>query len=110
MMANRHRGEISAVFDGDEHILCLTLGALAELESSFEAENLAGLLARFSSGNLAARDMLRIVTAGLRGGGTPVTEADVARMKADGGATGFAKIVSELLTVTFGVKETPPNP
>ena len=37
----------------------LTLGALAELESSFEAENLAGLLARFSSGNLAARDMLR---------------------------------------------------
>ncbi|MGH6763092.1 MAG: gene transfer agent family protein [Phyllobacterium sp.] len=110
MMANRHRGEISAMLDGEERVLCLTLGALAELETAFEVENLGSLLARFSSGNLAARDLLRILTAGLRGGGATVTEADVARMKAEGGVTGFAKIASHLLTVTFGAKETRPNP
>ena len=29
-MANPHRGEISAVLEGEEKTLCLTLGALAE--------------------------------------------------------------------------------
>ena len=41
-MANRHRGEI-AVLDGRERTLCLTLGALAELEASFGAEDLVAL-------------------------------------------------------------------
>ena len=31
-MANRYRGEIDARLDGKPHTLCLTLGALAELE------------------------------------------------------------------------------
>jgi hypothetical protein len=32
-MANIQRGEISATIDGEEKTLCLTLGALAELEA-----------------------------------------------------------------------------
>ena len=34
-MSNAHRGEIEAEFDGKCYCLCLTLGALAELEHAF---------------------------------------------------------------------------
>ena len=115
MMVNRHRGEVAASLDGREWALCLTLGALAELEAAFEADDLTALIARFSSGRLSARDMLRIIAAGLRGGGHTLTVEDVAEMRADGGAAGYARIVSELLTATFGTssgpeKDSPPNP
>jgi hypothetical protein len=102
MMVNRHRGEVGAILDGREWILCLTLGALAELESAFAVDDLGALAERFSGGRLSARDMARIVTAGLRGGGHAVTEEDVAGMHADNGVAGFARIVGELLTATFG--------
>ncbi|URQ74173.1 MAG: gene transfer agent family protein [Candidatus Ochrobactrum gambitense] len=115
MMANRHRGEVAAKLNGRDWILCLTLGALAELEAAFEADNLSDLIARFSTGRLSARDMLRILCAGLRGGGHVVSEDDVADMRSEGGAAGFASVVAALLTATFGVSEkpesdSPPNP
>ena len=66
-MANRHRGEISAVLDGRERTLCLTLGALAELEAAFGADDLVALASRFESGRLSARDIARIIGCGLRG-------------------------------------------
>lgn len=102
MMKNRHRGEISAVLNGSEWVLCLTLGALAELEAAYETENLAALIARFSTGKLSARDILLIVTAGLRGGGHEISKNEVATMRANDGAVGFARIVTELLVATFG--------
>lgn len=108
MMVNRHRGEISAKLDGREWTLCLTLGALAELEASFGTEDLAALLKRFSTGPLSAGDILKIVAAGLQGGGNDIVLGDVAQMRADGGVTGFAHIVSELLSATFG--ESKPEP
>ncbi|MFX8813193.1 GTA-gp10 family protein, partial [Acinetobacter baumannii] len=46
-MANVRRGEIEAVIDGRPRILCLTLGALAELEHAFGVYDLAGLSERF---------------------------------------------------------------
>ena len=101
-MANARRGEISAVIDGRDQTLCLTLGALAELESAFGATDLAGLGERFETGRLSARDLIRIVGAGLRGAGEPVTDDDVAAMRAEGGAIGFAGIAARLLAVTFG--------
>ncbi len=101
-MANARRGEIGAVIDGREHVLCLTLGALAELEAAFGASDLMNLSERFGSGRLSARDLIRIVGAGLRGAGEPVTDDDVAAMRTDGGAVGFADIAARLLTVTFG--------
>jgi hypothetical protein len=101
-MANRYRGEIDAVLDGRRYTLCLTLGALAELEAAFQADDLAALADRFGAGRLSARDAATIVAAGLRGGGHDVGADDVARMRADGGAAGFAKIVTELLLATFG--------
>ncbi len=100
-MANRHRGEIDAEFDGRTYTLCLTLGALAELESAFKAENLLALTERFRQGNFKARDMTRILGSGLRGGGHCLSDEDVAEMRADGGIAGIANTVSELLSATF---------
>lgn len=101
-MANRHRGEIEAELDGRPHTLCLTLGALAELEAAFGAEDLSALAARFGDGRLSARDAIRILGAGLRGAGESIDDHQVAAMRTAHGAAGFAAIVSELLGATFG--------
>ncbi|PPC99835.1 MAG: transfer Agent [Hyphomicrobium sp.] len=101
-MANVHRGEIEAHFDGVRHRLVLTLGALAELEHAFGDEDMLALTARFEKGRLSARDCVKIIGAGLRGAGHAVTDADVSHMQADGAAAGFVEVVSRLLTATFG--------
>lgn len=111
MAANARRGEVAAILDGQEMRLRLTLGALAELEDAFAAQDLGALVARFSTGRLSATDMMRIVGAGLRGAGMTVTDDEVGRMECEGGAAGFARIVTDLLTRTFGrVDEAAPNP
>jgi hypothetical protein len=102
MAANRRRGEISAVFDGKEHRLCLTLGALAELEDAFGVGDLNALAERFSTGRLSARDMMEIIAAGLRGGGQSISAGELGAMNCDGGLAGFARIAAELLEATFG--------
>ncbi|GAA0784147.1 gene transfer agent family protein [Roseibium denhamense] len=101
-MANRIRGEISAQLDGRAWTLVLTLGALAELEEAFSCSSLSELLSRFSAGNLSARDMIRLLGAGLRGAGHDVSDDQLAMMKAPGGAAGFAAITADLLSATFG--------
>ncbi len=105
-MANRHRGEISATLDGRERTLCLTLGALAELEAAFGADDLVALASRFESGRLSARDIARIIGCGLRGAGDEVSDDEVAAMRTDGGAAGFATIAAELIRATFGAEES----
>ena len=102
-MANLRRGEIEATLDDRRYRLCLTLGALAELEAAFGSQDMLALAERFASGRLSATDAMRIIAAGLRGAGHDVAESDVAVMTCEGGAAGFVAIVAELLTVTFGV-------
>ena len=100
-MPNRHRGEIAAELGGRQRTLVLTLGALAELESAFDADDLVALTERFGSGRLSARDLTRIIAAGLRGAGEAVTDDDVSAMTAEGGAAGFVRIAAELIAATF---------
>lgn len=100
--ANRRRGEVEAVIDGERRILCLTLGALAELETAFAVGDLNGLAERFSSGRLKAADMIRVIGAGLRGGGNLFSDDEVAAMSVEGGIAGHAKILGDLLAATFG--------
>jgi hypothetical protein len=107
-MANLHRGEIDAMLDGQPLRLCLTLGALAELESTFGDEDMLALAERFSRGRLSARDAVRIIGAGLRGAGHQCTDDAVARMRAEGGAAGFVDVVSRLLSATFGAADDAP--
>lgn len=103
--ANRRRGEIEAVIGGERRVLCLTLGSLAELETAFAADSLNDLAARFSTGRLKAADMIRIIGAGLRGGGNLVSDEDAAMLDIEGGIAGAASIVTRLLEAAFA----PPN-
>jgi hypothetical protein len=100
-MANAHRGEIEALLDGKRYTLCLTLGALAELEHAFGASDMTGLATRFESGRISSADCLKIIGCGLRGGGHPIEDEAIASMRADNGAAGFVDIVARLLAATF---------
>ncbi len=101
-MANKIRGEIDAVLNGENYTLCLTLGALAELESAFGASDMLALASRFEQGRMSADDAICILGAGLRGGGNEIANEAVAAMKVENGAAGFVVIVARLLTATFG--------
>ncbi|WP_377295691.1 gene transfer agent family protein [Rhizobium sp. SGZ-381] len=105
--ANRRRGEIEAVIDGERRILCLTLAALAELETAFAVDDLTGLAMRFAEGRLKALDLARIIGAGLRGGGNLLSDEDVAAMSIEGGVPAYARVVADLLAATFGGEDDP---
>lgn len=100
-MANFHRGEIEASLGGTQRTLVLTLGALAELESAFGADDLMALAERFGTGRLSARDLVRIIAAGLRGAGESVTDDEVAALRVEDGVTGYVRIAANLIAATF---------
>jgi len=101
-MTNRHRGEIEAEIGGARRRLVLTLGALAELEDAFGADDLVALTERFGAGRMKARDLTRIIGAGLRGAGESVSDDEVAAMAIDGGAQGYVRVAAALIAATFG--------
>lgn len=102
MTSNIHRGEVAAVLGGAERRLCLTLGALAQLEAAFGVGDLQALVARFGDGRLSANDLITILHAGLCGGGHSFTRDEVADLHVEGGVTAYAAIVGALLAATFG--------
>lgn len=101
-MANAKRGEIDAKLDGCTYTLCLTLGALAELEDAFKVDDLMALAGRFEKGHLSSRDIAILIGCGLRGAGHDISNDDVMNMQADEGIAGFAEIAQRLLAATFG--------
>ena len=109
-MANRRRGEVSAIFDGRAYTLCLTLGALAELEDRLGVEDLAALGERFAAGRPGARDLIHVLAAGLHGGGHPLTDDEVAALSPDGGVEAVAGAVADLLIAAFGGGGDPAHP
>ena len=108
-MVNRHRGEIEAELGGMRYTLCLTLGALAEIEDSYGGEDLLAIAERFEQGRIKASDAIRVIGAGLRGAGQDITDTTVANMQVDGAAAGYLRIVADLLKATFAVEDTPPK-
>lgn len=104
-MANRHRGEIEAELSGQTYVLCLTLGALAEIEGAYGGEDLIAIAERFEKGRISATDAIRVIGAGLRGAGHGFSNDEVAAMTAKGGAAGYLDIVVRLLKATFGSGE-----
>ncbi|MEO1747224.1 MAG: gene transfer agent family protein [Pseudomonadota bacterium] len=109
MIINQRRGEVSAMLGGAERRLCLTLGALAQLEADFGVEDLQALGGRFSGGRLSAHDLITLLHAGLCGGGNALSREDVEQLDCEGGLRGYAEIVSKLLAVTFGDAGEPTN-
>ncbi|WP_339746937.1 GTA-gp10 family protein [uncultured Maricaulis sp.] len=65
-MANRARGETTLDIGGVAHTLCLTLGALAEIEALFE-----------DGVRVDARNLVTVLGVLLRGGGSTITEAQL---------------------------------
>ncbi len=100
-MANIHRGEIEAELSGRRYVLCLTLGALAEIEHAYGGEDLLAIAQRFEAGRIGAKDAIRVIGAGLRGAGNAVTDEEVAAMTVEGGVAGYLAIVIRLLKATF---------
>ncbi|WP_122464658.1 GTA-gp10 family protein [Brevundimonas lutea] len=72
-MPNGARGEVTAELAGAERTLCLTLGALAEIETDLGVQGFEALAARMRT--LSARDLMVVLAALLRGGG----ESELAR-------------------------------
>ena len=74
---NAARGETGLLVDSEVRRLCLTLGALAEIEAALGCRTIAELEARMRC--LSAADLMLVLAALLRGGG----EADAAQRLAD---------------------------
>ncbi len=74
---NAARGETRVVVDGVEVRLCLTLGALAEIETMFDADGPRAVAERLAAASAA--DLLIVLAALARGGGHDLSTEDFAR-------------------------------
>lgn len=108
-MANKRRGEVALKLGEKNYTLCLTLGALAELEEAFGVDDLMALAERFGSGRLSSRDLTRLLAVSLRGGGHAMSDVEVASLPLSDGIEPVASAIADLLLVTFGAG-TSPNP
>jgi hypothetical protein len=100
-MANPHAGEVALWLDGRRHVLKLTLGALAELEATMQADSLVALVERFESGGYTVRDVLALIVAGLRGGGWQGSASDLLAVEVRGGPVEAARVAAQLLARAF---------
>lgn len=74
---NGTRGEVTVTLAGAPRRLCLTLGALAEIETALEVEGVEALAARLR--RLSAKDLTAVLAALLRGGGEDALAAGLER-------------------------------
>ena len=102
-MANPLAGEVAVLLDGAPHVMKLTLGALAELETALDAPSLVELVERFEGGRFSTRDVLALVVAGLRGGGWSGVAGDLLKVEIGGGPVEAARAAAELLARAFQV-------
>ncbi|HBB82850.1 MAG TPA: hypothetical protein DC031_06170 [Sulfitobacter sp.] len=103
-MSNPWRGEVGLVIDGQGYEARLTLGALAELEVALGADSLVALVERFESNRFSSRDVLALLLAGLRGGGTVMDAATLEHARIEGGPMAAARAAAELLARAFSVQ------
>lgn len=94
---NAARGEVVLEIDGRPRRLCLTLGALAELETAFDAVSLTQLAERLTS--LSAGDLLIVLAALTAGGGEALSSAELASARVDPRAAAAA--VAEAFHAAF---------
>ena len=102
-MANPFQGEVALTLNGERRVLKLTLGALAELEAGLEVDTLVGLVERYEAGQFSSADVLRVVVAGLRGGGWQGGYDDILTAEIKGGPLEAARVGAELIARAFTV-------
>lgn len=78
-MANGVRGEVALECGGRRLVLCLTLGALAEIETALGGD------AAQRMKRLSAADLIEILRALLKGGGETQAAAEVELLRLDPG-------------------------
>lgn len=104
-MGNPWAGEVSLVIDGQAYALRLTLGALAELETTLEAGSLVEIVQRFETGSYSSRDVLAILKAGLKGGRAN-PEPDPEHGVIEGGPMKAAQVAAQLLVRAFALPQS----
>ena len=87
-LANAVRGESVLHVDGRPLILCLTLGALARLETAFSVRTMSELEARLR--DLSGGDLLVVVSALIMRDGQSLTPEDLAKAHVDPAAAANA--------------------
>lgn len=110
MPANQHRGDVSLVLGGTEFTLRLTLQALAEIESALGAGDLQGLGARFAEGRMAARDLVGLLGAAIRGGGKALPDEEIARLVSASDLPAVVEALGRLFALSFGTAPRPRKP
>ena len=80
-MTNMARGESGFLANGEQFVMRLTLGALAEIEHGLGLDNLGQIADRLKNFNTG--DLATIAAALLRAGGHSLTAADVMKIPAD---------------------------
>jgi len=96
-LVNKARGEVLLEIDGRPRRLCVTLGALAELEAAFDAASLAELGERLVQ--LTASDLITVLAALTAGGGAAMSTAELAGARIDPKAA--AQAVAEAFASAF---------
>ena len=80
-MTNAARGESTLTLGGADYTLCLTLGALAEIEEALGIESINEIGKRLEKPR--ARDLVAVLGALIRGGGGSLTNEELAALPLD---------------------------
>ncbi len=78
---NHARGEVLLAIDGRERRLCVTLGALAELEAALDVISLTQLSERLAQ--LTAADLVIVLAALVAGGGEAMSGGELMAARID---------------------------
>ena len=107
---NPWAGEVTLVINDKPHVLRLTLGALARLETQLQEGSLVALVQRFETGRFSAADILALLTAGLEGSGYDPESLDLAGAEISGGAVEAARVAAVLLARSFALPSAAKEP
>ncbi|MGL5447638.1 MAG: gene transfer agent family protein [Rhabdaerophilum sp.] len=105
-MTNRHRGEVKLEIGGEVFTLRLTLQALAEIEAALGAGDLQGLGERFAQGRVGARDLVALIGAAARGGGSKLSDSAIAEKMGAEDLPGAVVALGELFALSFGAEDS----
>ena len=99
-MVNRYRGEVALRIGAETHTLCLTLDALARLETTLDSPNLPALMSRLASGDVTASQIKTVLMEALVAGGAtrPNAESLLASL---GRPAELARAYAALIRATF---------
>lgn len=87
-LPNAARGDAVLHVNGQPRLLCLTLGALAQIETALQAQSLTALDERLN--HLSAADLMVLLSALLSAAGPAISPQEVAAARIDPGEAAAA--------------------